>query len=180
MSAHAALKAATRDAHDRLDAQFSAYDLSKREDYARFLQAHAAAYLPVETALGEAGAANIIPQWQENRRSAALIEDIEALGLQLPPPARAPAFDSPAAIIGGAYVLEGSRLGAKLIKRDVDPTFPSAFLNSKSGLGWKNFVTLIERVLPTPLEGEQAQRSAIDTFGVFERAAAEGPGTVSV
>lgn len=180
MSAHTALKLATRDAHDRLDAIFSSYDLSRRDHYVRFLQAHAAAFVPVEQALSKAGANDVIPDWQDHCRSDALIADLRALGVPLPSLQPAPSFDSAAAVIGGAYVLEGSRLGAKLIRRGVSSHFPTAFLNASGGLGWKNFVTFIERVLPTTLEGAQAQRAAIDTFGVFERAADELPRKVSV
>lgn len=180
MSAHAALKLATREAHDRLDALFSAYDLTRNDHYARFLQAHAAAFLPVEDALDKAGADKVIPDWRNHRRSDALVADLEALGLAMPPLQPAPSFDSAAAVIGGAYVLEGSRLGAKLIRRGVGSSFPTAFLGASTGLGWKKFVTFIERVVSTTVESAQAQRAAIDTFAVFEYAAQELPGKVSV
>ncbi|RZV52516.1 MAG: heme oxygenase [Sphingomonadaceae bacterium] len=171
---------ATRDAHDRLDALFSAYDLTRRDHYMRFLQAHAAAFIPIETALENARADKVIPDWRSHRRSDALIDDLEVLGLALPPLLPAPPFNSAAAVVGGAYVLEGSRLGAKLIRRSVGSSFPTAFLDASSGPGWKKFVTLIERAVSTAVEETQAQRAAIDTFALFERAAIGLRGYVSV
>ena len=46
-SARGALRAATAAHHERVDAVFSRADLTKRDHYARFLQAQAGAYLPV-------------------------------------------------------------------------------------------------------------------------------------
>ena len=51
MSAHAALRAATADAHERVDGLFSRFDISDPIGYRRFLTAQAVAYLPGEAAL---------------------------------------------------------------------------------------------------------------------------------
>ena len=56
MSARAALKRATADAHERVDLLFSGLKLEDPRDYRRFLVAQAAAHLPVEQALDDAGA----------------------------------------------------------------------------------------------------------------------------
>lgn len=57
LSGRTALRDATGESHDRVDAVFSAIDLSNLTQYGRFLTAQAAAHLPVEQALDAAGAA---------------------------------------------------------------------------------------------------------------------------
>jgi hypothetical protein len=54
--ARAALRAATAQAHARLDRLYSAFDLGAPDGYADFLLAHAPAFLAVEQALDAAGA----------------------------------------------------------------------------------------------------------------------------
>lgn len=59
-SARFALRAATSEAHERLDALFSRFDLGDRADYSEFLLAQAGAFLPVGAALDRAGALDSI------------------------------------------------------------------------------------------------------------------------
>ena len=126
MTARAALKAATRDAHERVDAAFGAHDLATRAGYARFLLGQAAALAPIEQALTEAGAALLIEAWQEHRRAPLLTADLTALGLASPSPLPAPRFADEAELAGGLYVLEGSRMGGAMLRRAVPDCFPSA------------------------------------------------------
>ena len=59
----ARLRSATSDAHARLDEQIRALDLRGLPDYRRFLEASAAALLPLEESLIEAGVSRISPDW---------------------------------------------------------------------------------------------------------------------
>jgi heme oxygenase (biliverdin-IX-beta and delta-forming) len=55
------LKRSTEAGHRRLDETLSDFDLTSVLGYRRFLEASAAALLPLETALEEAGIAAILP-----------------------------------------------------------------------------------------------------------------------
>ena len=172
MNAHAALRAATRDAHDRLDTLFQRCDLAERDDYSLFLVAHAAALIPIEDALGRAGAARLVEGWDDHRRSPLLERDLGEMNLPLPSPFAAPDYRGDAEVIGGAYVLEGSRLGAAVLAPTVGPEFSRHFLSARPGpRRWRQFVERLEHYLPSPVERERAGRAALKTFECFEDAA---------
>jgi heme oxygenase len=173
LSARAYLRAITRDAHDRVDAGFSAFDLTSIEFYADFLVAQAAAFLPVEAALDRAGAAELLPDWQQRRRSDALKSDIAALGRSLPDPIQPPFYADAAAVWGGLYVLEGSRLGGAMLNKVAGPAFPRSFLAPPAEKGlWRQFVVAVERNLYDRVGLERAGQSAIHTFACFEKSVA--------
>ncbi len=166
------LRVATRAAHDRVDALFSGFDLARPADYRRFLLAQAAAFLPVERALDGAGVADLFPDWPARRRSPALVADCDALGLAAPAPLAAPGFDSPAEIVGAAYVLEGSRLGGAMLARSVGAGLPHAFLAaSPVGGQWRAFLGQLEQLLTSDVQRSQAVKGATQVFDVFEQAA---------
>lgn len=170
MSAHRALREATRAAHDRVDAIFSHLDLADPADYARFLTAQAAAFIPAETALSDAGAARLVEDWDALRRAPLLTADLAALGIAPPAPATPPDYRSPAAILGGMYVLEGSRLGGAMLRRSVPADFPRGFLDSVQPPGrWRSFTRLLDRSLATSESLALASESALLTFTLFER-----------
>ena len=168
MSAHARLRAATRDAHDRVDARFGAYDLRDRGQYAAFLTEHAAAFLPAEQAVAESGG-EAIPSFCERRRSDALRSDLADLGLEAPArPAFGP-FLSTAAMLGSAYVLEGSRLGGAVLAQEVGPDLPRRFLGTRPPAGhWRTFIAYLERHLGDEQSIADATKSALETFALFE------------
>lgn len=170
MSARAALRDGTRAAHEALDAHFAALDLSDRGDYATFLLAHAAAFLPVEAALTEAGAARLFPEWREMVRGAWLVEDLAAMGLSIPDTVAPPLLPDDAAICGAAYVLEGSRLGAAVLRKGIGDGLPRAFLDHDPALRWPQFVAEIERLLEEDVDRSCAVASANAVFACFLRA----------
>jgi heme oxygenase len=167
-SARGALRAATAVHHDRVDAVFSRADLTDRTGYGRFLQAQAGAYLPVEAALERAGAANLVPDWSARRRAALLTADLTALGLSAPEEPIDIAFDDPAAVLGGIYVLEGSRLGGALLGRDVPADFPRAFLAPGDSAGWRRLLGILEHTLRSAGDIASAVSSASRVFLLFE------------
>ena len=172
MSARTALKAATSDAHDRVDAAFAAHDLSDAASYGDFLQRHAAALGPLEQALADAGAGALIPDFDEHRRAPLLADDLRLLGLTAPPPLPAPRFASDEQAIGGLYVLEGSRLGGAVLRRGVLAGLPRAFLSAPQSPGrWAGFVASLDQLLYSRQRLDAAIAAAIDSFGLFERAA---------
>ena len=175
MSARSALRSATRAAHERVDAAFAAHDLAALPAYGRFLQAQAAALLPVERALGSAGADALAEAWDEHRRAPLLIADLAALELAPGPFVTPPAYASDAHLAGGLYVIEGSRLGGAVLRRQVPGAFPSAFLSARQAPGrWPRFVANLDRLLYSPQRVESAIEAALATFACFETAAGRG------
>ena len=106
--------------------------ITERASYRAFLIAQAAAFLPVERALTEAGAAELVPGWTKTLRSPRLIDDLAALGISDIPEVAAPTYGDEAATLGGLYVLEGSRMGAAVLERMVPADFPTyIFLSAR-------------------------------------------------
>ena len=166
------LRAATRAAHDRVDALFGDYDLGRRDDYCRFLTAQAAAFLPAEAAIDRAGGDELFPGWAETRRAGLLRADLEGLGLETPTAIPAPDLHSAAAVAGAAYVLEGSRLGGAMLARSVAAGAPRQFLTAPQRPGqWRDFLARLDKLLPSDADRREAVDSAARTFEVFARAA---------
>lgn len=173
--AHAALRAATRDAHARLDLLMTRFDLADATRYAAFLSAHARALPAVETALDAAGFAARLADWPARRRGAALADDLRALGAPPPAPLDAPALASPAAQWGAAYVIEGSRLGGVMLARRVGAGLPRAYLATPPPPGnWRLFLAELDKAVMLPHDTAAAGAAANAVFGLFEQAARTG------
>jgi heme oxygenase len=172
VSARDALRTATADAHERVDALFSRFDLSSGDGYRLFLTAQAAAHLPVEAALDAAGAALLMPDWPQRRRSHLLEADLAELGAATPAPVDPPSLAGPEALIGALYVLEGSRLGGAVLKRGLAVGAPQRFLGAAQAPGsWRKLLAKLDESLYDAARVEAASRSARDVFGRFEHSA---------
>lgn len=173
MIARNALRKATAASHARVDAAFSRFRLDDADDYRRFLLAQAAGFLPVEAALDEAEAERLIPHWAERRRASLLRADLAALNVTAPelfgPP---PIFSSKASRLGATYVLEGSRLGGALLKRQVPKSFPRRFLDARQLAGsWRKLLETLDLFLIRQGDLELAARAANEVFARFEQGA---------
>lgn len=166
-----ALRAATSDAHERLDARFSTFDLSHAVDYGAFLRAQAGAFFPMEDALDAAGADTLIADWPERRRSLALRADLAALNLPDPAPVAVPALTSQAAILGALYVLEGSRLGGAMLVRSVPNSLPKTFLAPGNPAAWRAFVAVLDQRLSSQADLDEAAKAASAVFAAFASSA---------
>ncbi len=167
-TARTALRTATAAYHDRVDTAFSKANLADRVSYGHFLQAQAAAHLPVEDALARAGVAAIVIDWDARRRSASLRDDLATLGLDVPAPAGELMLDDEAAVLGALYVLEGSRLGGALLKRSVSPYLPTQFLGGMNSTAWRDLLMLLDERLDTEAKRAIAIAAACDVFILFE------------
>ena len=169
------LRDATAAAHRELDAQLSSFDLTALAGYRRFLQASAGALLPLEAALVAAGVAGIFPDWPERSRSAAITADLARLGSAAQSTVSVPSL-TPGGVFGTMYVLEGSRLGAKFLMKEVteaaDPRVAEATSYLHHGAGkrlWQSFLSRLEsEEVYDEAEVIAAARAA---FAAFERAA---------
>ncbi|MGJ4891593.1 biliverdin-producing heme oxygenase [Bradyrhizobium sp. HKCCYLR20261] len=173
------LRAATAAAHHALDERLSRFDLTTTADYRRFLQASAAALLPLEQMLDRAGAGAMLGDWTRRRRSEAICADLAELNGRAAPmelPAR-PLDRS--AVLGTLYVLEGSRLGAVYLLRIVaaspDPRVRRAtrYLRHGAGQGlWRSFLSVLAAERLPPGEDIRVMTSAREAFAVFATAMA--------
>ncbi|CCE00246.1 putative heme oxygenase [Bradyrhizobium sp. STM 3809] len=173
------LKAATAPAHHALDERLGRLDLTTTAHYRRFLQASAAALLPLEQMLDDAGVADIIGDWSSRRRTDAVRADLAALdGTIAPLDLAAQTFDRPFAL-GTLYVLEGSRLGAAYLLRVVsaaaDPRVRRAtrYLRHGAGQGlWSSFLSQLAREPLTPEDEGRVIAGAHAAFAMFALAMA--------
>lgn len=171
------LRDATSEAHRELDAQLSAFDLTEFAGYRRFLCASAAALLPLEAALAEAGVADIFPDWTERSRAAVIEADLAGVGSAVPTTvAVAPLTRN--GVLGTMYVLEGSRLGAKFLLRivadaaDLRVRQATAYLRHGAGKPlWQSFLARLSSERLTAHEETEAIDAALSAFAAFERAA---------
>lgn len=175
MSIRMDLKLATADRHEALDQAFAGYALATRSGYAAFLRAHAAALFPLEERLESLGIAQWLPDWPDRRRRDALAHDLAQLGLSRPAPLAVPAIDV-RGIAGAAYVLEGSRLGARFLARHVLASEDSslhratAYLTHHADLPlWPTFVAALDQLNPNELP--DLRTAALQVFDVFAEAA---------
>lgn len=167
--AHRVLRDDTRDAHDAVDAVYGGFDLADRRSYAAFLSAHAAIVLPLETMLDDAGIATLVDDWPDRRRAPAIAADLTALSRPLPPPLACPPVAGDAGLLGALYVLEGSRLGGRMLARQVASDFPREYLDPDQPTGhWSKLLVRLEELLYTDHRVTEAIVSARAVFASFE------------
>lgn len=109
-----ALRAATRDVHDRLDAAMATWPLEPRRSYARFLALQYAAREPLERGLAARAPAGLLPPPPV---TALIAADLAELGEPCPAAATAIVPEDGDAALGMAWVLAGSSLGNRFIAR---------------------------------------------------------------
>lgn len=176
-----ALREATRDIHARLDETVG--ELDDLPAYRAYLFSTILFRSGVETALGEAAwPADWV--WRPVTSRAHLLDDAADLGLQ---PWGTGAFIAPPAdkcgLLGMLYVVEGSSLGAKILRRRAarlglgDGYGARHLAVIAEGAGWRSFVTLLEESAEFDLDRAVASASAtfaaaLDCYEGGTRAAA--------
>lgn len=178
-----ALRSILRDAtaadHARLDARLGALDLCTIAGYRRFLEINAAAVLPLEQALLQAGVRELLPDWDNRARTGALLADLAGVR-GVPRRLDTPNVSDRFAMLGTLYVLEGSRLGAAYLIRTVrqcgDPVVSrnTVFLGHGAGRPfWPEYLTVLERHAGELLDEDDLVGPARCAFDLFARAAAQ-------
>jgi heme oxygenase len=176
--AHRALRAGTRVAHEQLDGLFAGFDLADRASYAAFLLAHADALVPGEAWLDANGAGRVTADWPDRRRAGALAADLAALGEALPSGEPFAAAADPASVAGVLYVIEGSRLGGRMLARGVAPGLAHTYLDAGRGQpSWPALLATLDRVIGD--DAAPAVAAATAVFARFERAGRERLGGIS-
>lgn len=170
------LKAATAGQHERVDVAFSSFDLESIKGYCAFLGAHLQVVHPLEVVLEAAGIDRLIHDWANRQRRHALMADLHELGEnRIALPAPLVVEPTPGWCLGACYVLEGSRLGGRLLARRVAAANPAAPLNylahTDTSPSWPGFLEEFEqsaRLQPW----QELLAGASDCFDLFVAAAA--------
>lgn len=116
--AHEALRRQTRHQHDAVESRLILSNLATRAGYIDFLLFNWTS-ASIEQALEQAGIGRVLPDWARRSRRAALVTDLQALGVTPPRAAALAIAPDIGSLLGWSYVLEGSRLGAKIVLRSV-------------------------------------------------------------
>lgn len=166
----AELRRVSRKAHEAVDEAFSRFDLADRKSYGAFLTAHAGALLTAETYLAKHTSA--LPSWRS--RSELLKDDLRQMGLGVPA-ARQDIFpEHDGLALGILYVLEGSRLGGRVLSARVAEGLPRAYLSAFHQKGeWPEFLAYLERSLNESdvARYEAVTAGAVLTFDLFRNSA---------
>jgi heme oxygenase len=175
------LRAATADLHAAVDARFSADFDSGGAAYGRFLTALGSVVPPLEAALEAAGVERLLQDWQRRRRSPFLQWDLRTLGLAVPAPLPVVPPRGEAGLFGMLYVLEGSRLGGKLLLRRAlaspEPRVRAATRYLGHGDGgelWRAFVERLEASAAVACSPDAAIAGAREAFALFAPGASHG------
>lgn len=167
------LRAATSQDHAALDATVVGWRIETPLGYGAFLSASAAALAPLELALERGGVADWLPDWSKRTRRATLDRDLAALGLEAPP-FRIAAVPSPEFGAGLLYVLEGSRLGARFLARQVQAGgagLPLSYLTHGDGEDlWRSFLVWLDAKPKVGFRTDEAVDGARYGFQVFSDA----------
>ena len=175
------LRAATADLHAAVDTKFSVDFDSNRGAYTQFLMALGSVVPPLETALEVAGVDQLLPDWPQRRRAPALRSDLATLDLAVPAPLPVAPPQGTANLFGMLYVLEGSRLGSKLLLRRAlaspDPKVRSATRYLEHGSGcdlWHPFLERLEASAAVASSPNTAIAGAREAFALFTTGASHG------
>lgn len=170
------LRQATAPLHDRVDSAFSGFDLQDPDDYRRFLRAHYRVLCAAERALEQAAIGDVLDDWPARVRRHALGKDLAQLGCALPSPAPLAKPNDDAACWGIAYVLEGSRLGGRVLARrlrEANPQAPTRYLeHGDVAVLWPGFLARLERDAAR-CAWEPMLAAAETTFALFAEAATQ-------
>ncbi|MDA8870010.1 biliverdin-producing heme oxygenase [Rhizobiaceae bacterium] len=181
MSPRWTLKARTAKAHERLDDGMMALDFASPAGYRTFLSVSLEAVTLVERSLELAGVDGVLSDWPLRTRRDSLACDLEAFGSPGIPVCLAAnrklELEGAAAIMGAAYVLEGSRLGSQILLRQaLASSSPLVSNNTRylsHGAGaklWPSFLAVLDRTLDGDAALQAATEAAVASFSAFQNA----------
>ncbi|MBF2717685.1 biliverdin-producing heme oxygenase [Agrobacterium vitis] len=173
------LKAATYDAHERLD-QFimKANPFADREHYGRFLAMQFHFHHDLDGLFFDPDLDLLLPDLGGRRRIEMIGQDFADLGLELPSARHATRFrkgetvDLPEAL-GWLYVIEGSNLGAAFLLKyaaqlGLNENFGARHLAGATegrGLHWRTFTAALDSIA---LTDEQERKAIVEAETAFE------------
>lgn len=173
----ARLRAGTSEAHAALDRAHGGGDFPDLESYGVFLDSQARVFPAAEIALAASEEFRTMPDWRDRLRTPALMRDLARLDRPPPEPMALELDHRPGAAAGLAYVLEGSRLGGRLISRRLAVAnlagAPVEFItHGEDRRFWPSFMTWLSQRDADAAYAQAAVETARATFALFEQAAA--------
>ena len=173
--AHAELRAATRALHDRVEAVVGLPERATTvAEYRMALERFWGFHAPLEAALAERDWRGF--DFDARRRADEAAADLRALGAGGPdglPQWRAVRPSSEAEAFGVLYVLEGSTLGGRVIRRGLDARLGSQvagaarFFDGRGTAGgrlWREFLVVLDERVRAPEQRAAAVQGARATF----------------
>ncbi|WP_296323548.1 biliverdin-producing heme oxygenase [Reyranella sp.] len=116
----------------------------------------------------------VLPDWPARRRSRALERDLDVLGIPVPAPVPVTVTSDKARLFGRLYVLEGSRLGGRLLAKrafgNANPQVRAATSYLGHGAGadfWRAFLQRLEESDAVAAAPERTMLGAREAFGLF-------------
>ena len=176
MSLLVVLRARTRAAHERLEAEVDVpHRWREPHSYAALLAGFRSVYAPLEQELDRSSRTAVaLPDWHDRRgKTAWLDEDLAVLGAPAPPAVDVPALESVEDVAGAAYVLEGATLGGAVVLRGLDPALPHRFFagyGPARGRRWRDFRGHLDGL--TGLDEDRVVAAADRTFAAVHVACA--------
>jgi heme oxygenase (biliverdin-IX-beta and delta-forming) len=172
------LRRATAAAHARLDDLVDAAGFFvDRAGYGAYLHATLEAREPLEAALDLAHAAHLYADWPKRKIAAHLRDDLGDLGCQPPASDHSPVTHEALRggdLLGILYVLEGSALGAHVLRPraaaiGMSPHFGARHLalQTSRSHSWANFLQILEQTPLSADEEEDCIAAAVATFARF-------------
>lgn len=169
------LKAATTEAHERLDKRIMAAEpFASLERYRLFLKVQHAFHRDIESLYARPELQRLFPDIATRPRLTAVAQDLADVGVEaspLDPSTSAAEADTPTAI-GWIYVAEGSNLGAAFLLKaasglGLSETFGARHLAAAPegrGLSWKTFTTALDAISFSDAEEERLFAGARSAF----------------
>ncbi|GGD71174.1 biliverdin-producing heme oxygenase [Croceicoccus mobilis] len=162
------LRERTRQQHEATEEAFAPFDLGDPAHYRAFLTAHAMVLPRIELAVTGRGWPRFHP------RLPRVADDLAAMGAWLPVPMIAPTI-SEAGIWGVQYVLEGSKLGGRVLASRLAEGSPARYLTPDPDMSasWQDFCAAFDAAAnDATLDWlDEAASAAVETFQCFRRAA---------
>ena len=158
---HQRIRRETRAAHDVVDGAMSFFDLKNAKAYARFLSHHDHALARLSCQVREEDEPDIQGMIDH------IHADLRVLGVGR---AANALTDEPLDGFGVAYVLRGSRMGARVLRARIGPGLPTHYMDFTPALAWREFRAALEmHAASVPETGRRhiiasAQR-AFEAFG---------------
>ena len=168
------LRTATAALHVEVDARFSGPFGTDKNAYSAFLVTLARAVPPLERALEQGGVQRLLTDWPLRRRADALERDLDILGVSMPTAIAVDVTRDEARLFGRLYVLEGSRLGGKLLlkraRENADAEVRAATNYLAHGAGadfWRSLLQRLEDSEAVAASPERTMLGAREAFGLF-------------
>jgi heme oxygenase (biliverdin-IX-beta and delta-forming) len=168
------IRSATHHSHHRLDLALTWLDVSRPRYYAGFLRGQAEALFPIEAALARGGIERLLPDWHYRARARALDDDLAIMDVSTDP-LPLPRFANDAQMLGAVYVLEATRMGARVMLARLAEYPDSVAIGAtnylKHGFGkrlWPSFLAVLEQHSASRNNPAGVVQGAEIAFGMFE------------